>query len=696
MGISLSAKPRAWLPRPPHWAALVVMAMGFVGLFGWIYDMKALRELAFKGTAMKANMAVALVLCGLSLWLLTDTQYQKWVRWFALASAALALSIGALTLTEHVTGLDFGIDQLLFKERPGEPGTSSPNRLGPPGAIGLVLAGSCLLLLMVPARLSVLYQILAVILGLTASLGILGYAFGTETLYGIPNYTGIALPTSLALAVLAVGLLLARPKQGIAAMLFDAGIGGTAVRRLLPTAILAPLVLGWLHFQSEELELYDSAFGAAILALLLATTFSGLVFTHAAALARSEQHRRQTEDALRKNQAMLTRAQQVAKLGSWEWNIASGELNWSDETYRIFGFARGECHLSQEALLAAVGLEDREQIEGAIEEALAGWPYRVERKITHPDNSLHHILVHGEIVFDARGTALEIFGTVLDITEQKRAEEELRESESRYRILAENSADFIVLRELGGRILYRSPSYSRLLGWVYKETDATDDETEWRTRVHLDDWRSVERAMSAGQHGIRQTVTYRHRKSDGAYVWLESHVRPILDSRGKPQRLLIVSHDVSERKKAEEALAESVQRERERAEELAVLLDAVPTPVIIVHDCDALHMTGNRAADELLRNPRGGEASLSAPPETKPRHFRAVKDGRELRLDELPAQQAARGVVVRDFEFDLVFDDGTTRHVLAYGTPLRDAEGRARGAVHTLVDITDRERARTG
>ncbi len=64
-----------------------------------------------------------------------------------------------------------------------------------------------------------------------------------------------------------------------------------------------------------------------------------------------------------------------------------------------------------------------------------------------------------------------------------------------------------------------------------------------------------------------------------------------------------------------------------------------------------------------------------------------------MRLDELPAQRTARGAYVRDFEFDLVFDDGATRHLLAYGTPLKDWEGQPRGAVQVLVDITDRKRA---
>jgi PAS domain S-box-containing protein len=104
-------------------------------------------------------------------------------------------------------------------------------------------------------------------------------------------------------------------------------------------------------------------------------------------------------------------------------------------------------------------------------------------------------------------------------------------------------------------------------------------------------------------------------------------------------------------------------------------------------------MTGNRASDNLLRIPSGTEVSLSAPYGTKPHHFKAIKDGRELSTDELPAQRAAQGIQVQDFEFNLVFDDGTKREVVGHGTPLWDEEGRPRGAVHVLVDITERKRA---
>lgn len=159
------------------------------------------------------------------------------------------------------------------------------------------------------------------------------------------------------------------------------------------------------------------------------------------------------------------------------------------------------------------------------------------------------------------------------------------------------------------------------------------------------------------------------------------------------RKVAILFNDISESKTAHDALRESERRERERAMELAAILDAVPTPIFIAHDPECLHITGNRAADDLLRNPRGAEASLTASEKTKPRHFKAVKDGRELSPDELPAQQAAHGIPVENFEFSLVFDDGSTREVLAYATPLLDDEGKPRGAINVLVDLSERKQA---
>ena len=153
-----------------------------------------------------------------------------------------------------------------------------------------------------------------------------------------------------------------------------------------------------------------------------------------------------------------------------------------------------------------------------------------------------------------------------------------------------------------------------------------------------------------------------------------------------------VVSDITERKQAEQGLHQVMERERERAEELETVLQAVPAYVWIAHDPECLHITGNRAADELLRLPYGAEASLTAPEKVRPRHFKLFKDGREIMGDELPVQQAARGIVVQDFEYDVAFSDGTICHMLGNARPLLDEQGRPRGSVAAFVDITERKR----
>ncbi|MHB8898460.1 MAG: PAS domain S-box protein [Thermoguttaceae bacterium] len=278
------------------------------------------------------------------------------------------------------------------------------------------------------------------------------------------------------------------------------------------------------------------------------------------------------------------------------------------------------------------------------------------------------VLVSAAPVRDARGEIVSAIVTFEDITERKNAEEAL---ESVAKFPNENPHPVIrVDRE--GNVVYANRSSAALGPELMCEAGRLAPETFVRV---------AQKALANGR------VAEVEVEAEGRIFSL--FFSPIRDGG----YVNIYGRDVTDRKRAEEELRESEHRERERAEELTTVLDSTPTPVIIVHDADSTHMTGNRAADELLHVPTGGEISLSAPSERKPCHYRAFKDGRELTTDELPAQRAARGAQVRDFEFNLVFADGGVRHLLGYGTPLRDAEGRPRGAVHVLVDITSLKQA---
>ncbi|MFO0796660.1 MAG: ATP-binding protein [Gemmataceae bacterium] len=128
------------------------------------------------------------------------------------------------------------------------------------------------------------------------------------------------------------------------------------------------------------------------------------------------------------------------------------------------------------------------------------------------------------------------------------------------------------------------------------------------------------------------------------------------------------------------------------AAELRTLMDLLPVGVFIAHDPACRRITGNRAANAILRMPGAANLSKTAPPLERPTHFRPSRDGVEIPPPELPVQRAARGEVVRNEEVDQVFDDGVVVHTLISALPLLDATGTARGAVASITDITAQKR----
>ena len=168
----------------------------------------------------------------------------------------------------------------------------------------------------------------------------------------------------------------------------------------------------------------------------------------------------------------------------------------------------------------------------------------------------------------------------------------------------------------------------------------------------------------------------------------------------------LIQQQAEERARAEAARRESQELKRLNAEleqreadasaqaaELAAIMDAVPAVMFIAHDPECKRITSNRAGYELLRLPPGSNTSKSAPESERNSNFHLTRDGRETPPHELPVQMAATGREIRDAEYTIAFDDGSSRSIFGDAVPLLDGEGEVVGAVGAFIDITERERA---
>ena len=142
---------------------------------------------------------------------------------------------------------------------------------------------------------------------------------------------------------------------------------------------------------------------------------------------------KETLDGLRDSQANLEEAQRIAHIGYWNRDLDTDLLTWSDETYRIYGLVP-QCAVTFAGWQELIHPEDRRMVLEGIAEALrSGAPYGVEYRVVRPDSAVHIVHSQVNVTKDELGRPHRMFGAVQDITERKRAEEDLRESELRYR-----------------------------------------------------------------------------------------------------------------------------------------------------------------------------------------------------------------------------------------------------------------------
>ena len=394
-------------------------------------------------------------------------------------------------------------------------------------------------------------------------------------------------------------------------------------------------------------------------------------------LARDITERKRAEEVLRESEAKLEKAQRIANFGWWERDFATGRVSLSDEVCRIFGLEATDLPEWHARWLNLIHPEDRPRAaEAAAAALLPGGPrYDIEYRVLRPDGAVRIVHSQGDVTWDESGRPLRQFGVLQDITKLRHAEEELRESEERFRTLVQFSFD----------VYWESDTQHRFIRQEFAE--GLDDapapgseigKTRWEVPYVEPDaeaWRKHRETLDA--HLPFRDFELARPAPDGGKRYVSVSGLPVFDKSGRFVGYRGVGRHITERKRAEEALrrSETYLAEAQRLSHTGTLVFNATAPVYW--------------SEESYRI--WGLDPLEGLPSRETVLQRIHPDDRErVNVEIEQALLQKRNIAL---EFRIILPDGTVKYIQSIGRPLFSADGETVEMIATHVDVTERKQA---
>ncbi|HEX5328175.1 MAG TPA: PAS domain-containing protein [Acetobacteraceae bacterium] len=272
-----------------------------------------------------------------------------------------------------------------------------------------------------------------------------------------------------------------------------------------------------------------------------------------AAYWRDITERLRAEQALRASEEHLRLAQEAGGIGTWEWDLASGGMQWSAQMFRVLGLQPTSDTDLQPALLTAVHPDDRAHAAaqlGAFRHR-AG-PLRMEVRVVWPNGATRWIVFLGRVVADAAGKPVRMLGIAIDGTHRRTGEEAVRADAERLKLAMQAGGLATWECNLISRVRHWSPEAAAMHGFPPQTTEMRDD--EWTRIIHPDDRDEVRARFTAAVAGTGDyAAEYRILRPDGVR-WSSVQGSVLRDDTGRPTRVVGVVHDITGRKVAEARL----------------------------------------------------------------------------------------------------------------------------------------------
>ncbi|MFD3002003.1 PAS domain-containing protein [Pontibacter toksunensis] len=660
---------------------MLVIAGGLLVLAGWWLEIEVIKRIGDGYVAMNPLTAICFILCGTCLWLLQNP-LPAHVRLTRLIGVTVFAAC-ALKFVSVFTSWNYPLDQLLFADELREENLGLINQMAPNTAFCFMLASLSILMIDVEtARKQSPAQFFSIGITLIALLSLYGYVYGVKYLIGIAAYIPMALHTALAFLVLALGLLFARPDKGSMLLVFCEDTGEQLFFRIM--ALLLPLLFGWIKLQGEYAGYYSEEFGTAMFALLTYMVSMLLLGRNALERHRARKERYRADLIFRENAQKLqsildnTATPVYIKDTAGRFELVNAEFERVFKVRAESVKGKTDSEIFPREVAAAIEEHDRQVLE-------EGETRHMEEVFQLTPEERTYLTVKFPLR-DTQGRTNALCSIATDITERKKAEVRLRESEQKLKTILASLGEGVVVSDARGRFTYFNDIAEEILGLGMTDTPLSDWSSTYGS--FRPDGKSLyppeELPLAKGLKGEGtndvELFVRNANIPEGRHIKVTG--RPIFDDQEKVIGSVVVCRDITNEKNQEMLIRESEKR-----------LNAVVASIgegIVVADSQGNFLLFNKNAEEIL-GIGAAEMPLAA---WSTRYGVFRPDGKTVfPSEELPLAKALKGEASDDVEM-LIRNrkHPKGRYISVTGRPIIDKKGNIAAGVVDFRDITEIKR----